>query len=29
MSERFRARGTAVVRDSLVELKFRLLTTEF
>jgi len=29
MSERFRARGTAEVRDSLVELKFRLLATEF
>jgi hypothetical protein len=31
MSERFRirARGTAEVRDSLLELKFRLLATEF
>jgi hypothetical protein len=29
MSERFRARGAAEVRDRPAELKFRLLATEF
>jgi len=29
MSERFRVRGTAQLRDSSAELKFRLLATEF